>query len=151
VTTVWNPDPAPLIGAFPELGYVTWADVNMNLPASATICKVTAPTAGEPNGFNCLYPVGQNPASPPDALGMQAAQVQICDAGYVVTDAGQQSNTVCYYQSIVTGFSEGFTGTYQVSESQQIDAGAGYCIYSSAILLSDPPDTSSLCGLAYGP
>jgi hypothetical protein len=150
-STSWNPMPGPTVYALPEQGQVTWADVNLNYPTSATVCTVTAPTAGEPSGFICSYPILGNAADPQDSLGMYAKQIEVCDAGYIVlSDGGTLANDVCNYQFIVTQFSGGFTGTYQVSSNQGHDAGPTYCIQSSAKLGMGQVAASQNCGIVYG-
>ncbi len=151
VTTVWSPSPAPTIQSLPETGSVTWADENINIPAVQTTCSVSAPTSGEPTGFQSTYPALHTAATPPDALGMAASQIPICDAGTIVTDAGMVSNGICWYQTIITGFNQGFTASYQVSETTFQDGGSPYCVYSSASIFADPVDTSQNCGNAFGP
>jgi hypothetical protein len=149
-TTVWNPAVGPTVGALAVTGDVTWADVNLNVPASQTICDVSAPTSGEPQGFSCTYPFGATAASPPDSYGMgkTPAQVEVCDAGYIIlADGGQQANQVCSYLTVVSEFGSGFTGIYQLTDSSTT-MGGQYCINSSCKIFADGPDLSQLCGTA---
>jgi hypothetical protein len=150
VNTVWNPSPGPTLYGMPVEGTVTWSDVNINLPSSLTVCNVYAPTSGEPSGFTCTYPVGGNVANPTDGLGMYAQQIPVCDAGLIVIDGGTQMNPICSYLTVVTGYNQGFSGTYQLSASAGNDAGPEYCIYSSAKITGDGTDSSQLCGTFYG-
>jgi hypothetical protein len=157
VTTVWSDLVAPTIYSLPSTGTVTWADVNINTPASGllfgTQCSVYSPTSGEPTGFSSTYPWPTTSApTPPDGLGMTVTQLPMCDAGMIDIDGGMAANTLCWYQTVVYGFDQGFTAGYAVSEStSQYDAGSPYCIYSSAALPGDALDQSQLCGTAYGP
>jgi hypothetical protein len=150
VSTVWNPFPGPTLYGMPVQATVTWADEDINLPASQTICTVTAPTSGEPQGFTCIYPVGINGPNPPDSLGLYATQIQVCDAGLIFVDGGTQMNPVCSYVTVVSGYSQGWSGTYQISANSGNDAGPEYCVYSSAKITGDTVDSSRNCGTFYG-
>jgi hypothetical protein len=149
-STVWNPYPGPTVYGMPVQGEITWADVNLNYPTATTVCSVSAPTSGNPQGFTCTYPILGNSANPIDTLGFTAAQIQLCDAGLVVFDGGTQMGPICNYQTVVAGFSSGFTGTYELGGSTGNDAGPTYCIQSSAKLGMGQADLSQLCGTYYG-
>jgi hypothetical protein len=150
VTVTWTPAVAPTIYGMAEIGSVTWADENINNPASQTVCNVTAPSSGNPQGLTCTYPIPPAKADPPDSLGMDAIQVQICDAGMIPVDGGMQSNTICSYLTVVANYPMGFTNSYQVATSTGHDAGPAYCINATAALFSDPVLASQNCGTVFG-
>ena len=147
--TSWIPDAGPNV-VTNAAGTVLWSDINLNLPPSETTCALTSPTSEDPSGFTSTY---QGTTSPADGLGMSVAQVELCDAGYIIGTGGTQTaQTVCAYKTIVTGFSGGFAGSYALNQTSFIDGGEPYCLDSTCTLFQDTPaDNSSLCGVAFGP
>ena len=130
--TVWNPSSFTVGKGAPFQGSVLWPDVNLNVPAGAPNLFTSYGVAVF--GSSCTsaptvtyLPPGNNPpgGGPGDELGMTITRFGLpnsgnpeCDAGYYFDDAGaQQPNPYCTFLTAITGFSGGFAGNYEVSES----------------------------------
>jgi hypothetical protein len=131
--SIWEPTGLDVMVGPPWEGQVLWPDINLNTPPGATTMvtnyNVTQQFAVCPSGPGCgaaptttYFSAGGPGGGPGDTLGMNFTRLglpnsgnPLCDAGYFIADGGAQvSNPYCTYDTVISGFSGGFLGSYQV-------------------------------------
>jgi hypothetical protein len=118
-------------------GTITWADMNLNQPAGATVYAVVKGSG--PGGFTVTFPAAGNPGTGTDYRGMQYTTVTTCDGGFVPDDGGTPVATdICLRNTSVGGFSGGFTTQYQMSNTNtQPASGEDFEITASMNILNN--------------